>query len=86
MSIEMMVLGSLHFIGLQFNMMSSIMLIVGVGLCVDFSAHTTHAFLHSRETTPQGKARDALRYVRCSPPRPFCVLIFLSRSLAGTWG
>ena len=66
MSIEMMVLGSLHFLDLQFNMMSSIMLIVGVGLCVDFSAHTTHAFLHSTERTPHGKARDALRNVGLS--------------------
>ena len=63
MSIEMMVLGSLHFLDLQFNMMSSIMLIVGVGLCVDFSAHSTHAFLHSPEPTGHGKARDALRTV-----------------------
>jgi predicted RND superfamily exporter protein len=66
MAIEMMVIGSLHFFDLQFNMMSSIMLIVGVGLCVDFSAHTTHAFLHSTKITPHGKARDALRNVGLS--------------------
>ena len=66
MTIEVIVLGSLHFFDLQFNMMTSIMLIVGVGLCVDFSAHSAHAFLHSKKTTGHAKARDALDTVGIS--------------------
>jgi len=66
MTIEIIVLGSLHFFDLQFNMMTSIMLIVGVGLCVDFSAHSAHAFLHSKERSGHAKARDALDTVGIS--------------------
>ena len=66
MTIEIIVLGSLHFFDLQFNMMTSIMLIVGVGLCVDFSAHSAHAFLHSKKQNGHAKARDALDTVGIS--------------------
>ncbi|GMH96973.1 hypothetical protein TrVE_jg4543 [Triparma verrucosa] len=66
MTIEVIVLGSLHFFGLQFNQMTSIMLIVGVGLCVDFSAHSAHAFLHSKKSSAHDKARDALESVGIS--------------------
>mmetsp|Transcript_7952 Transcript_7952/g.15993 ORF Transcript_7952/g.15993 Transcript_7952/m.15993 type:complete len:1059 (+) Transcript_7952:127-3303(+) len=66
MTIEIIVLGSLHFFGMHFNMMTSIMLIVGVGLCVDFSAHSAHAFLHSKEHNPHDKVRDALDNVGIS--------------------
>ncbi|GMH52187.1 hypothetical protein TrRE_jg9523 [Triparma retinervis] len=65
-TIEIIVLGSLHFFGMHFNMMTSIMLIVGVGLCVDFSAHSAHAFLHSRKDAPHDKVRDALDTVGVS--------------------
>ena len=65
-TIELIVLGSLHFFGLEFNMVSSIMLIVGVGLCVDFSAHSAHAFLHSKKRRPHEKVRDALDKVGIS--------------------
>ncbi|GMH53023.1 hypothetical protein TL16_g01360 [Triparma laevis f. inornata] len=66
MTIEIIVLGSLHFFDLQFNQMTSIMLIVGVGLCVDFSAHSAHAFLHSKKGSGHEKARDALETVGIS--------------------
>ena len=66
MTIELIVLGSLHFFEMHFNMMTSIMLIVGVGLCVDFSAHSAHAFLHSKKHGAHDKVRDALDTVGVS--------------------
>ena len=64
--IEVTVLGALHFFGYSFNMMTSINVIVSVGLCVDFSAHTAHAFLHSKKLTVEDKVRDAYKTIGVS--------------------
>ena len=46
--IEVIMLGAISYFGYEFNMMTAVNLIVSVGLCVDFSAHVAHAFLHAR--------------------------------------
>ena len=62
----MILVGSLPYYGLQFNMMTSINLIIGIGLCVDFSAHMGHAFLHSKSTGGHKKVVDAFHKVGLS--------------------
>ena len=42
------VMGFMHFWGLTIDVVSSVILIISVGLCVDYSAHIAHAFLSSK--------------------------------------
>lgn len=56
--IDVVLLGSLYWIGEYINMVTNVILTLAVGLSVDFSAHYTHAFLHS--THPQSRTHDAL--------------------------
>ena len=39
------VMGCMHFWGLTIDVVSSVLVIVSTGLCVDFSVHIAHAFL-----------------------------------------
>ncbi|GMI52030.1 hypothetical protein ScalyP_jg4404 [Parmales sp. scaly parma] len=64
--IELIVFGSIHFFGYQFNMLTSVNLIVSVGLSVDFSAHIAHAYLHSGKVEVEEKIRDAYKVVGTS--------------------
>ena len=65
-TIELILVGALPYYSLDFNMMTSINLIVAVGLCVDFSAHMAHAFLHSPSTGGHARAVDAFDKVGLS--------------------
>ena len=42
------VLGFMHFWGLTIDVVSSIVVIISVGLCVDYSAHIASTFLNVR--------------------------------------
>ena len=50
------VMGYMHFWGLTIDVVSSIIVIISIGLCVDYSAHIAHAFL-----TAKGKKRKNLQ-------------------------
>jgi Niemann-Pick C1 protein len=39
------VMGYMHFWGITIDVMSSVVIIISIGLCVDYSAHIAHAFL-----------------------------------------
>ena len=39
------VMGYMHFWGLTIDVVSSIFIIISIGLCIDFSAHIAHAFM-----------------------------------------
>ena len=39
------VMGYMHFWGLTIDVVTSIIVIISIGLCVDYSAHIAHAFL-----------------------------------------
>ena len=39
------VMGYMHFWGLTIDVVSSVIIIISIGLCVDYSAHIAHAFL-----------------------------------------
>ena len=39
------VMGYMHFWGLTIDVVSSILIIISIGLCIDFSAHVAHAFM-----------------------------------------
>ena len=40
--------GMIHFWGLTIDTISCVNIVLGVGLCVDYSAHIAHAFLVSK--------------------------------------
>lgn len=42
------VMGYMHFWGLTIDVVSSIIIIISIGLCVDYAAHIAHAFLTSK--------------------------------------
>ena len=42
------VMGYMHFWGLTIDVVTSIIVIISIGLCVDYSAHIAHAFLTSK--------------------------------------
>lgn len=56
--IDVVLLGALYYIGEYINMITAIILTLGLGLSIDFSAHVTHAFLHS--TSLEDPTLDAL--------------------------
>ena len=43
------VVGFMHFWGLTIDIVASTNIIISVGLCVDFSAHVAHSFMHNRQ-------------------------------------
>ncbi|KAJ8604978.1 hypothetical protein CTAYLR_006886 [Chrysophaeum taylorii] len=47
--IDVILLGALYWIGEYVNMVTAVILTLAIGLSVDFSAHVTHAFLHSED-------------------------------------
>ena len=42
------VMGYMHAWGLTIDVVSSVIVIISIGLCVDYSAHIAHAFLTSK--------------------------------------
>lgn len=47
-SLQVNVLGFMHFWGLTIDVVSSIIVIISIGLCVDYSAHIASTFLSSK--------------------------------------
>ena len=43
------VVGFMHFWGLTIDIVASTNIIISVGLCVDFSAHVAHSFMHNSQ-------------------------------------
>ena len=41
-------MGFMHFWGLTIDVVAATNIIISVGLCVDFSAHIAHSFMHQR--------------------------------------
>ena len=56
------VMGFMHFWGLTIDVVSSVLVIVSTGLCVDFSVHVAHAFL-SNEGTRDERTVTALQEI-----------------------
>ena len=52
--------------GVSLNSISMINLVMAIGFAVDYSAHLAHAFVFSRETSPEGKVIQALGTVGAS--------------------
>jgi Niemann-Pick C1 protein len=44
-------MGFMHFWGLTIDVVSSIIVIISIGLCVDYSAHIAHTFLTMKGKT-----------------------------------
>ena len=42
------VMGYMHFWGQTIDVVSSVIIIISIGLCVDYSAHIAHAFLSAK--------------------------------------
>ncbi len=42
------VTGFMHFMGLTIDIVACTNIIISVGLCVDFSAHVAHSFMHQK--------------------------------------
>ena len=55
-------MGFMHFWGLTIDVVSSVLVIVSTGLCVDFSVHVAHAFL-SNEGTRDERTVTALQEI-----------------------
>jgi len=51
------VLGFMHFWGLTIDVVSSINVIISIGLCVDYSAHVAHMFLNKRGSRQERAAQ-----------------------------
>ena len=45
------VMGYMHFWGQTIDVVSSVIIIISIGLCVDYSAHIAHAFLSAKGKT-----------------------------------
>lgn len=56
-AIDVILLGSLWYIGETCNTVTTVILTLAIGLSVDFSAHLTHAFLHSPDGVGGALAR-----------------------------
>ena len=52
--------GMIHFWGLTIDPISCVIIVLGVGLCVDYSVHIAHAFNVARGETGGERARAAL--------------------------
>eukprot|EP00095_Tigriopus_kingsejongensis_P000432 maker-scaffold171_size289870-snap-gene-1.38 protein:Tk00432 transcript:maker-scaffold171_size289870-snap-gene-1.38-mRNA-1 annotation:"conserved hypothetical protein" len=55
------VLGFMHFWGLTIDVVSSIIVIISIGLCVDYSAHIAHTFLTIQDEDRNQRAVQTLR-------------------------
>ncbi len=47
--------GMMHFWGLTIDTVTSVMLILAIGLCVDYAAHIGHAFMTARGSSRNGE-------------------------------
>ena len=56
----------MHVWGVSLNSISMINLVMAIGFAVDYSAHFGHAFVFSRETSPEEKVIQALGTVGAS--------------------
>ena len=56
----------MHIWGVSLNSISMINLVMAIGFAVDYSAHFAHAFVFSRETSPEEKVIQALGTVGAS--------------------
>ena len=56
----------MHVWGVSLNSISMINLVMAIGFAVDYSAHIAHAFVFSRETSPEEKVIQALGTVGAS--------------------
>ena len=76
---DLNVLAALFYCGTSYNVVSSLVLILAVGFSADYSVHITHAFLDSRESTSEGRARAASmgRSVLCGGFSTFLAVAFL---------
>ena len=45
----------MYFWGLYIDTVTSVMLILAIGLCVDYAAHIGHAFMTANQQTKDGK-------------------------------
>ena len=70
------VMGYMHFWGLTIDVVSSVIIIISIGLCVDYSAHIAHAFL-----SVQGATIYILIYFLYSALKLFYIFFGLSFGL-----
>jgi len=57
------VAGFMHFWGLTIDTVSCVNLIIGFGLCVDYSVHVTHWYIEEHGSTRNERVRDTLRSI-----------------------
>lgn len=57
------VAGFMHFWGLTIDTVSCVNLIIGFGLCVDYSVHVTHWYIEERGVTRSERVRSTLRSI-----------------------
>ena len=54
------VAGYMWYVGLTFNTVTAILMVLAVGVAVDYSAHVAYSFLASKKATKTARAADAL--------------------------
>ncbi|CAD7704511.1 unnamed protein product [Ostreobium quekettii] len=59
---EVVLLGTMYWAGITFNMVSAVNLILSVGIAVDYATHVAHSFL-SVSGQPRERARGALDHI-----------------------
>jgi predicted RND superfamily exporter protein len=64
--IDVCLLGFLHWFGMHMNVVTSINLLLALGLTVDYSAHLAHAYMHSPGETKDVRMRSALEKIGVS--------------------
>jgi predicted RND superfamily exporter protein len=63
-------MGYMHFWGLTIDVVSSIIVIISIGLCVDYSAHIAHTFLTTKgKTMPRDIRRPEYSSTYCKRPK-----------------
>ena len=63
--VDVILLGFIHWLGMYMNTVTSINLILAIGLVVDYSAHIAHAYMHSAGTRDE-RAKKALDHIGVS--------------------
>ena len=66
-SVVVGMMGWMHFWGLALSAIATIQIILGVGICVSFTVHTTHAFMTATGKNRNERVAAALAKVTTSP-------------------
>ena len=64
-SVVVGITGLMHFWGVTLSAVTTIQIILGVGICVSFTVHTSHAFMTATGRNRNDRVAAALEKVKC---------------------